>query len=379
MVPPGASRPVPQVRTVRRRQCGPRTAAWQRHCTHQRSRGADETVRLFELPVGASGQREHKRLAAAHVRVRRVHRELGRGGRCRRAQQRQHGPQCPTHVRRTDNRRRDVTSVTLRDPLSYMYRETGVVVTFPTKPVAMSSLRFLRDDALLHDVTFSFSDGEVRGAHRCVLAYQSPAMWKTRRLRRLHQRLGSISAGRPCSRLPQALASLGLLVVWAALAAPHRPCFPHRSPVFRAMFDLNSPLQAARFIPLAEKSSSEFDLLLDYCYSCDAKLVTSQTAAQLLMLAEEYQVLKLKAECEEWLIEHVDPHTCVDCLLYAQQYRCDALEAASKRMLVKEFEAIALTESLARLPAQLLAEVPGLTLRPSPNPIPDPTRAWSKP
>ena len=261
---------------------------------------------------------------------------------------------------------------------SYVSR-VGVVVTFPTKPVAMSSLRFLRDDALLHDVTFSFSDGEVRGAHRCVLAYQSPAMWKTRRLRRLHQRLGSISAGRPCSRLPQALASLGLLVVWAALAAPHRPCFPHRSPVFRAMFDLNSPLQAARFIPLAEKSSSEFDLLLDYCYSCDAKLVTSQTAAQLLMLAEEYQVLKLKAECEEWLIEHVDPHTCVDCLLYAQQYRCDALEAASKRMLVKEFEAIALTESLARLPAQLLAEVPGLTLRPSPNPIPDPTRAWSKP
>ena len=60
--------------------------------TCQRSRGADETVRLFELPVGASGQREHKRLAAAHVRVRRVHRELGRGGRCRRAQQRQHGP-----------------------------------------------------------------------------------------------------------------------------------------------------------------------------------------------------------------------------------------------------------------------------------------------
>ena len=77
------------------------------------------------------------------------------------------------------------------------------------------------------------------------------------------------------------------------------------------MFDLNSPLRAARQIPLAEKSSSEFDLLLDYCYSCDAKLVTSQTAAQLLMLAEEYQVLKLKAECEEWLIEHVDPHTCV--------------------------------------------------------------------
>ena len=44
----------------------------------------------------------------------------------------------------------------------------------------MASLRFLRDDALLHDVTFSFSDGEERGAHRCVLAYQSPAMWKAR-------------------------------------------------------------------------------------------------------------------------------------------------------------------------------------------------------
>ena len=34
----------------------------------------------------------------------------------------------------------------------------------------------------------------------------------------------------------------------------------------------------------------EFDLLLEYCYSADAKLVTAETAAPLLMLAEEYQV-----------------------------------------------------------------------------------------
>ena len=68
-------------------------------------------------------------------------------------------------------------------------------------------------------------------------------------------------------------------------------------------------------------------------------------------------MLQLKAECEEWLVEHADPHTCVDCLLYAQQYRCEALEAAAKRMLVREFEAVALTESLTRLPAPLLAEV----------------------
>ena len=185
----------------------------------------------------------------------------------------------------------------------------------------MVSLRFLRDDSLLHDVTFSFSDGQVRGAHRCVLAYQSP--------------------------------------------------------VFRAMFDVNSPLRAARRIPLADKSSSEFDLLLEYCYSCDAKLVNSQTAAQLLMLAEEYQVLKLKKECEEWLIANVDPSTCVDCLLYAQQYRCDALEAASKTMLVKEFDAVALTESLARLPG-LQRPAPALAEALEPAPCTHPyTHAYS--
>lgn len=159
----------------------------------------------------------------------------------------------------------------------------------------MASLRFLRDDALLHDVTFSFSDGEVRGAHRCVLAYQSPPMWKT------SSDLGQLALRRPpkapvvlyCRR-PQALASL---VQWSfrPCSPRHTTCFPHRSPVFRAMFDVNSPLQAARLIPLAEKSSSEFDLLLEYCYSCDSKLVTTQTAAPLLMLAEEYQVRKAKA------------------------------------------------------------------------------------
>ena len=164
----------------------------------------------------------------------------------------------------------------------------------------MAALRLLRDDALLHDVTFAFSDGEERGAHRCVLAYQSP--------------------------------------------------------VFRAMFDVNSPLRAAPRIVLAGKRSSEFDLLLEYCYSADAKLVTAETAAPLLMLAEEYQVLKLKKACEEWLIDNVGPATCVDCLLLAQMYRCNDLEAASKSLLVKEFEAVSFTEGFGRLPTPLLAE-----------------------
>lgn len=299
--------------------------AWQRHCirTIQRSRGANEAVRLFEMPVGASGQREHKRLAAAHVGVAWADRELGRGGRCRRAQQRQHRTQCPTHgdvARHTENRslhrgRRYKTRyrifLVLRGSAAWplcrvRLHQSDILLMTPVVTLQrglprraasaqMASLRFLRDDALLHDVTFSFSDGEVRGAHRCVLAYQSPPMWKT------SSDLGQLALRRPPTapvvlycRRPQALASL---VQWSfrPCSPRHTTCFPHRSPVFRAMFDVNSPLQAARLIPLAEKSSSEFDLLLEYCYSCDSKLVTTQTAAPLLMLAEEYQVRKAKA------------------------------------------------------------------------------------
>ena len=163
-----------------------------------------------------------------------------------------------------------------------------------------TSLRFLREDTLLHDIHFTFDDGEERGAHRCVLAFQSP--------------------------------------------------------VFRAMFDPNSPLHASSTVPLVDKRCADFDVLLEYCYSSDAKLVTGETAAPLLTLAEEYQVLKLKKECEGWLIENVGPETCVDCLLLAQRYRGEELEAASKSLLVKEFEAVALTEGFGRLPASLLVE-----------------------
>ena len=55
------------------------------------------------------------------------------------------------------------------------------------------------------------------------------------------------------------------------------------------MFDPSSPLHAASTVPLVEKRCADFDVLLEYCYSSDAKLVTGETAAPLLMLAEEYQ------------------------------------------------------------------------------------------
>ena len=129
----------------------------------------------------------------------------------------------------------------------------------------------LRADSLLHDVVLCFDNGASFGAHRCVLA--------------LH------------------------------------------SPVFRSMFDPSSPLCAtSQRIALAGKDAEEFDFLLEYCYSCDATLVTDQTATSLLMLAEEYQVLQLKKLCEDWLITRCGAESCVDCLSLAQAYRCDELE-----------------------------------------------------
>ena len=130
----------------------------------------------------------------------------------------------------------------------------------------------LRADSLLHDVTIVFDDGSTCGAHRCILA--------------LH------------------------------------------SPVFRSMFDPSSLLCAkSERVPLTGKDAEEFDVLLEYCYSCDSTLVTDTTASSLLMLADEYQILTLKGLCEEHMVARVGAETCVDCLLQARAYRCERLEA----------------------------------------------------
>jgi len=165
------------------------------------------------------------------------------------------------------------------------------------------NLLSLRNDTLLQDIHFLFDNGEQIGAHKCVLAL--------------------------------------------------------RSPVFRSMLDPSHkwlPGGEVGKISLPGKLPSEFNLLLEYFYSHDAALVDEQSAAILLTLADEYQVWPLKDICEEWLVNHVDASTCVDCLLLASTYRCNTLEAASKEMLVRQFEDVVSSEGFARLPADQLDE-----------------------
>tara|TARA_B100000524_G_scaffold248770_1_gene133709 strand:+ start:333 stop:941 length:609 start_codon:yes stop_codon:yes gene_type:complete len=167
--------------------------------------------------------------------------------------------------------------------------------------ISRYGIRDLRADTFLHDVDFIFDNGAVRGAHRCVLALQSP--------------------------------------------------------VFRSMFDPSQPWGTKKEVRLIGKDIDEFDVLLEYFYLEEECLITLENAAPLLMLSEEYQVHSLKLICENFLVEHMASDSCVDLLQLAEVYRCERLSQCAKALLIKEFESVAASENFARLPAPRLAEV----------------------
>ena len=132
------------------------------------------------------------------------------------------------------------------------------------------SLVVLRDDAVTADVRLTFEDGVIT-AHRAVLAACSPVL-------------------------------------------------------LEAFFGVTA-VQPVEQLSLPGKRKQDFNDLLNYCYGAPLFAITQSNSLTLLQLSEEYGIMGLKSEVEQYLIASFDSgeSSASEVVHWAKIYSCPAL------------------------------------------------------
>lgn len=102
--------------------------------------------------------------------------------------------------------------------------------------------------------------------------------------------------------LPWKSSDLVLLVEERKLHV-HRSLLRVASPVFETMFSSNFKEKSALEIPLPGKKKIEIEQLLNWMYPDKDLSITKRNCFSLLRLATEYQIDRLKKQCEEFVSE----------------------------------------------------------------------------
>jgi len=111
----------------------------------------------------------------------------------------------------------------------------------------------------------------------------------------------------------------------------HRVVLAARCPKFAAMFGVGGSDVALRertqdVIEVECNSPPNFSMLLEYLYTDNVTALTSENALDLLCLADEYIVARLKQMCEMRLIEIVDTENVGTLLCHANHYNAHTLK-----------------------------------------------------
>ncbi|XP_013397337.1 kelch-like protein 12 [Lingula anatina] len=108
----------------------------------------------------------------------------------------------------------------------------------------------------------------------------------------------------------------------------HKAILASVSPVWKRMFTSEFREKHSREISLPDKKFNHIVVLLQWIYRSMIETITDENVFYVLPLAEEYQILKLKLDCEQVLLSHVQPKTTtpqpmeqvMEYMLLAQEY-----------------------------------------------------------
>lgn len=132
----------------------------------------------------------------------------------------------------------------------------------------------------------------------------------------------------------------------------HRCILAHRSSKLRAMLDA-SP-DNSKVIDINDTDSASMQALLHFIYSGGCS-VRRDMLQRLLAAAHAYNVVDLKALCEQQLLEHLDVESAVDILLLADRCSAGALRSAAIAFIGDNGQAVQQRENVV---SRLVGNVP---------------------
>jgi len=100
-----------------------------------------------------------------------------------------------------------------------------------------------------------------------------------------------------------------------------------RSQYFHAMLNINMKESRERIVDVPNARYQTFIEFLKFIYGCPISINSEDTALELLTLSEQYQSLRLKNLCEQWLItNYISSDTVLLLVQYADQYNASQLK-----------------------------------------------------
>lgn len=148
-----------------------------------------------------------------------------------------------------------------------------------------------------------------------------------------------------------------VLVVQGERFPAHRAVLAAASNVFKAMFTNSMKEQRQHEIVLNSLDSRAWRMAMQYIYNAQLELHDEHTALLLLATARMYQLERLVAFVENFLVACVRVTNAFQLLVEAERYNLSSLEDACYKAMEQDFEALALSPAFLQCPKRVLTKL----------------------
>ncbi|XP_064639633.1 kelch-like protein 40a [Lineus longissimus] len=136
----------------------------------------------------------------------------------------------------------------------------------------------------------------------------------------------------------------------------HKNVLAISSPYFMAMFSHDMLENVQNKVKLKDIDSDTLDGILRYIYRGEIAL-TESSVQNILSAANIFQLEKLKAGCEAFMMKHINKTNCIEVYFFAKAHECDALAKKSREIICTHFTDLYQRDEFLCLPLDNLVDI----------------------
>ncbi|GFX38473.1 TD and POZ domain-containing protein 4 [Trichonephila clavipes] len=115
----------------------------------------------------------------------------------------------------------------------------------------------------------------------------------------------------------------------------HKYVLSARSPVFKAMFTNDMRERNSECVNIEDMSDDTINRMLVYIYTAIVKDLKWESASQLYVAANRYEILSLKSKCSSFLKNNLSPNNACELLILSDMHQDEGLKSDVKEFILK--------------------------------------------